>query len=68
MHLHKYRYKNQNTRNLPQRYNYSSNNAISSFKQTKMLQHLSTREFLKNRMGSHFHLTASLPACQQEQT
>ena len=35
MHLHKYRYKNQNTKNLPQHYNYSSNNAISSFKQAK---------------------------------
>ena len=35
MHLHKHRYKNKNTKNLPQHYNYSSNNAISSFKQAK---------------------------------
>ena len=28
-------YKNQITKNLPQRYNYSSNNTISSFKQAK---------------------------------
>ena len=35
MHLHKPWYKNQNTKNLPQRYNYSSTNAISSLKQAK---------------------------------
>ena len=35
MHLDKQPYKNQNTKNQPQRYNYSSNNAISSFKQAK---------------------------------
>ena len=35
MHLDKQPYKNQNTKNLPQRYKYSSNNAISSFKQAK---------------------------------
>ena len=28
-------YKNQIAKNLPQRYNYSSNNTISSFKQAK---------------------------------
>ena len=33
MHFDKQRYKNQNTKNLPQHYNYSSSNAISSFKQ-----------------------------------
>ena len=35
MHLDKQPYKNQNTKNLPQRYKYTSNNAISSFKQAK---------------------------------
>ena len=35
IHLDKQCYKNQNTKNLPQCYNYSSNNAISSFKQAK---------------------------------
>ena len=35
MHLDKQHYKNQNMRNLPQHYNYSSNNATSSFKQVK---------------------------------
>ena len=41
MHLDKQGIKNQNRNNLPQCYNYSSNNAISS----QLLQHLSTREF-----------------------
>ena len=35
MHLDTQWYKIQNTKNLPQRYKYSSNNAISSFKQAK---------------------------------
>ena len=35
MHLHTQWYKIQNTKNPPQRYKYSSNNAISLFKQTK---------------------------------
>ena len=35
MHLHKQRYKNQNMKNLRHHYNYSSNNAISSFRQAK---------------------------------
>ena len=35
MHLYKQRYTKQNTKNLPQRYNYSPKNAISSFKQAK---------------------------------
>ena len=35
MHLGTQWFKIQNTKNLPQRYTYSSNNAISLFKQTK---------------------------------
>ena len=35
MHLDTQWYKIQNTKNLPQRHKYSSNNAISSFKQAK---------------------------------
>ena len=35
MHLDKQRHKNQNIKNLPQHYDYSSNNTISSFKQAK---------------------------------
>ena len=35
MHLDKQRYKNQNAKNLPERYNYRSNNTIPSFKQAK---------------------------------
>ena len=35
MHLDTQWYKIQNTKNLPQRYKYSSNNAISLFKQAK---------------------------------
>ena len=35
MQLDKQRYKSQNTKSLPQCYDYSSNNAISSFKQAK---------------------------------
>ena len=35
MRLDKQPYKNQNAKNLPQRYKYSSKNTISSFKQAK---------------------------------
>ena len=35
MHYDKQCYTNQNTKNLPQHYNYSSNYTISSFKQAK---------------------------------
>ena len=65
-------FKNQNTKNLPQRYNYSSNNTISSFKQAKCCNTCPLENFKKTRMRLHFHLTAclpaSLPACQQELT
>ena len=47
MHLDKQSYKNQNTKNLPQRYKYSFKNAISSFKQAKCCK-LSPPQNFKN--------------------
>ena len=47
MHLDKQPYKNQNTKNLPQRYKYSFKNGISSFKQAKCCK-LSPLENFKN--------------------
>ena len=58
MHLDKQPYKNQNTKNQPQRYNYGSNNAISSFKQAKCCKICP----LKIQTKSRFRLPASLPA------
>ena len=63
MHLDKQWYKNQNTKNLPQCYNYSFNNAISSFKQAKCCN-ICPLENFKNSNAMTF-LSASLPACQQ---
>ena len=51
MHLDKQHYKNQNMKNLPQRYNYSSNIAIFSFKQAKCCN-MSTREFTEIMFSS----------------
>ena len=58
--LDKQPYKNQNTKNQPQRYNYSSNNAISSFKQAKCCK-ICPLENLKNSNEIMFS-SASLPA------
>ena len=73
MHLDEQWYKNQNTKNLPQCYNYISNNgynAISSFKQAKCCKIFPLENF-KNFEQNHV-LSASLPecqpACQQELT
>ena len=61
MHLDKQLYKNQNTKNQPQRYNYSSNNAISSFKQAKCCKICP----LENFEWNHIFVCqpASQPAC-----
>ena len=48
MHLHKQHYNNQNAKNLPKRYYYSSNNAISSFKQAKCYNIHLLENFKKN--------------------
>ena len=69
MHLDKHRYKNQNTKNLPKRYNYSSNNAISSFKQAKCCNSCPLENFKKFKQDHVFvSQPASLPACQQDLT
>ena len=47
MYLGKQWYKNQNTKNLPQCYNYCSNNAISSFKQAKCCNIFPPKNFKK---------------------
>ena len=61
MHLHKHRYKNQNTKTLPQCYNYSSNNAIPSFKQAKDCNTCPLENFKKFEQD---HISSdSLPAC-----
>ena len=59
MHLDKRCHKNQNTKNLPQQYNYSSNNATYIFIWiSQMLQRLSTiKKFKQNHI-----LADSLPA------
>ena len=61
MHIDKQCYKNQNTKTLPQRYNYSSNNAISSFKQAKRCNMCPLENSKRFEQDQHFHL----PACQQ---
>ena len=70
MHLDKQPYKNQNMKNLPQCYKYSSNKAISSFKQAKCckLNPLENLKFLNEITFSYASQPASLPACQQELT
>ena len=60
MHLHKQWYKNQNTKSLPQCYNYSSNNGISWFKQAKCW-YICPLENFKNFEQDHV-LSVSLPA------
>ena len=47
MHLDKQWYKNQNMKNLPQCYNYSSSNAISSLKQAKCSNNCPLENFEK---------------------
>ena len=64
MHLDKQQYKNQNMKNLPQRYNYSSNNTISLFKQVKHCNSCPIENFKKIERAQ----PAGLPACQQELT
>ena len=64
MYLHKQWYKNQKTKNLPQRYNYSSNSAISSFKQAKCCN-ISPLENLKKNSNEITFLSASQPVCQR---
>ena len=59
-------YKNQNTKNLPQCYNYSSNNTISSFKQAKCCN-ICPLEIFKKSNEIKFS-SASQPACYQELT
>ena len=60
MHLDKQPCKNQNTKNQPQRYNYSSNNAISSFKQAKCCKICPLENF--KILNEIMFLSASLPA------
>ena len=60
MHLDKQPYKNHNTKNQPQRYNYSSNNAISSFKQAKCCK-ICPLENFKNFEQNHVFVCQ--PAC-----
>ena len=48
VHLDKHRYKNQNMKNLPERYNFSSSNAIIFIQTSHMLQNLSPKRILKN--------------------
>ena len=62
MHLDKQHYKNQNMKNQPQRYNYSSNNAISSFKQAKCCKTCPLENF-KNFERNHVFIyqPAGLP-------
>ena len=60
MHLDKQLHKNENMKNLPQRYNYNSNNAISSFKQAKYSDICPLENFkISNEIT--FHLTVCLP-------
>ena len=54
MHLDKQWYKNQNAKNLSQCYNYSSNNAISSFKQAKCCNICPLKDFKKFRQDHIF--------------
>ena len=65
MHLDKQPYKNQNTKSQPQRYNYGSNNAISSFKQAKCCK-ICPLENFKNFKQNHVFVCqpAYQPACQ----
>ena len=65
MDLDKHQYKNQNTKNLPQRYNYSSNKTISSFKQAKCCNICPLEKFKKFEQD---HIFIYQPACQQELT
>ena len=65
MHLDKQPYKNQNTKNQPQRYNYSSNNTISSFKQAKCCKICPLENF---KIFEQNHVFICQPACQQELT
>ena len=65
MHLDKQWYKNQNTKNLPQCYNYSSNNTISSFKQAKCCNICPLESFKKFEQDHVFVCQpAGLPDCQ----
>ena len=57
-------YKSQNTKNLPQRYNYSSNKAMSSFKQVKCCNICPTENFKNFEQIYGMFLSASQPADQ----
>ena len=57
----KQRHKNQNTKNLPRCYNYSSNNAISSFKQAEC-SNICPLENFKN-LNEIMFSSDSQPAC-----
>ena len=63
----KQQYKNQNMKNLPKHYNYSSNNAIPSFKQAKCSNICPLENFKKFEWDHVFvWQPTGLPACQQE--
>ena len=61
MHLDKQLYKNQNMKYLPQRYNYSSNNTISLFKQVKFCK-ICPLENFKTFLQDYVFICQ--PACQ----
>ena len=64
MHLDTQWYKIQNTKHLPQHYKYSSNNAISLFKQAKCCNICPLENFKKFERDYIFVLQpASQPAC-----
>ena len=59
MHLDKQHNKNQNVKNLPQRYNYSSNISISSFKQIKCCNICPLENFKNsNKIKTHSSVSA----------
>ena len=64
MHFDKQLHKNQSTKNPPQYYNYSSKNAMSSFKQAKCCNICSLENFKKFELYITFSsASTSLPAC-----
>ena len=66
MHLHAQWHKIQNTKNLPQCYKYSSNKAVSLFKQARCCNICPLENFKKSNEITFS--SDSLPACQQELT
>ena len=65
MQLYKQCNKNCNMKNIPQHYNYSSNNAMSSFKQAKCCNISPLEHFEKIKRN---HVFICQPAFQQELT